>query len=189
MLTRERDGATLGWLAAADPAALPGLARKLPHYGKYGYLVFTGAAPDNRLKGQWPPGDSPLVHWFGAARPPLPPAPRASLAEVADSPQASACRQKANGNTRTEFSSGFWRHDQRRQLRERDGLSAVPEWIAFLPGINHITLANAKVIAGDGESLVQTGRRGAFDLDGEVGLAAEFKEQVDFGAVPRSGKK
>ncbi len=82
VLTRAQGGQALGWVAAADPAALPGLARKLPHYGKYGYLVFTGQAPDNRLKGQWPPGDSPLVHWFGSARPSLPPLMRPSLAEA-----------------------------------------------------------------------------------------------------------
>ncbi len=71
VLTREQAGQPLGWIAAASPVALPGLARKLPHYGKYGYLVFDGAAPDNRIKGQWPPGDSGLVHWFGTARPEL----------------------------------------------------------------------------------------------------------------------
>ena len=77
VLTRELAGRPLGWIAAGEPAALPGLARKLPHYGKYGYLVFQGAAPDNRLKGQWSPGDSDLVHWFGDARPELvlPPEP------------------------------------------------------------------------------------------------------------------
>ena len=82
VLTRERDGQALGWLASGEAAALPGLARKVPHYGKYGYLVFTGTAPDNRLKGQWPPNDSPLIHWFGDQRPTLLPVPRASLAEV-----------------------------------------------------------------------------------------------------------
>jgi len=82
VLTRERDGQALGWLAADTPAALPGLARKLPHYGKYGYLVFAGAAPDNRQKGQWPAGDSALVRWFGDARPTLAPLPRASLEPV-----------------------------------------------------------------------------------------------------------
>ncbi len=61
----------LGWVAAATPAALPGLARKLPHYGKYSYLTFAGEAPDNRLKGQWPPGDSALTRWLSAARPGL----------------------------------------------------------------------------------------------------------------------
>jgi len=50
----------LGWLAAGDVAALPGLGRKLPHYGKYSYLAFTGEAPDNVLKGQWPVVHSPL---------------------------------------------------------------------------------------------------------------------------------
>jgi hypothetical protein len=82
VLTRQRAGQTLGWVAAADPAALPGLTRKLPHYGKYGYLVFTGPAPDNRQKGQWPPGDSPLIHWFGEARPVLESVARPSLDEA-----------------------------------------------------------------------------------------------------------
>ncbi|MDX8411025.1 MAG: M1 family aminopeptidase [Mariprofundaceae bacterium] len=47
-------GATLNWLAMHDVAAMPGLARKLPHYGKYSYLVFNGDGPNNVLKGQWP---------------------------------------------------------------------------------------------------------------------------------------
>jgi len=50
----------LGWLAAGSPTALPGLGRKLPHYGRYSYLAFTGTAPDNVLKGQWPVVNSPL---------------------------------------------------------------------------------------------------------------------------------
>jgi hypothetical protein len=32
----------LAWVGTDEPAALPGLARKLPHYGKYSYLVFSG---------------------------------------------------------------------------------------------------------------------------------------------------
>ena len=51
----------IGWLATLNPKALPGLARKLPHYGKYGYLAFNGDAPDNRLKGQWSAIHSPLT--------------------------------------------------------------------------------------------------------------------------------
>ena len=50
----------LGWLAADSAAALPGLGRKLPHYGRYSYLGFTGTAPDNVLKGQWPVVGSPM---------------------------------------------------------------------------------------------------------------------------------
>ncbi|WP_241086362.1 hypothetical protein [Candidatus Vondammii sp. HM_W22] len=29
------------------------MARKLPHYGKYSYVTFTGKEPTNRLKGEW----------------------------------------------------------------------------------------------------------------------------------------
>lgn len=78
VLTRELGGRPVGWLAAANAEALPGLARKLPHYGKYGYLVFQGSAPDNRVKGQWPSGESELVRWLAAPRPDLtlPPEPR-----------------------------------------------------------------------------------------------------------------
>ncbi|MEA2079176.1 MAG: M20/M25/M40 family metallo-hydrolase, partial [Pseudomonadota bacterium] len=50
----------LGWLAAEQPAALPGLGRKLPHYGRYSYLAFTGEEPANLLKGQWPVTGSPM---------------------------------------------------------------------------------------------------------------------------------
>jgi hypothetical protein len=48
-------------LIVADPlGALPGLARKLPHYGKYSYLAFEGEEPVNTLKGEWKNSDSPL---------------------------------------------------------------------------------------------------------------------------------
>jgi hypothetical protein len=50
----------LGWLTAASAAALPGLGRKLPHYGRYSYIGFTGEGPDNVLKGQWPVVNSPM---------------------------------------------------------------------------------------------------------------------------------
>jgi hypothetical protein len=43
--------------AAAELAS-----RKLPHYGKYSYLVFVDGS--NRRKGIWPPGRSPLTHEF-----------------------------------------------------------------------------------------------------------------------------
>lgn len=36
--------------------------RKIPHYGKYSYLVFDSG--ENRLKGIWPATESPLVHHF-----------------------------------------------------------------------------------------------------------------------------
>jgi len=51
----------IGWVGTENAAALAGLARKLPHYGRYSYLAFTGDAPDNVAKGEWPPTASPLV--------------------------------------------------------------------------------------------------------------------------------
>jgi hypothetical protein len=83
-LTRAIDGQPWGWLAAPRPEALPGLARKLPHYGKYGYLVFAGDEPKNILKGQWPPGDSALAHWFGETHPELGSPPEAPLTPLLD---------------------------------------------------------------------------------------------------------
>lgn len=48
-------------LIVSDPlTALPGLGRKLPHYGKYSYLGFEGEEPVNTLKGEWKQSDSPL---------------------------------------------------------------------------------------------------------------------------------
>ncbi len=52
------------WLTLGNNAAVPGLARKLPHYGKYSYLAFEGDEPTNVAKGQWPAVNSPLVYRF-----------------------------------------------------------------------------------------------------------------------------
>lgn len=79
-LVREQAGYPLGLIATGTAAALPGLARKLPHYGKYGYLAFTGPEPVNRLKGQWPAGESALRVWFTEERPRLAPIPSPTLA-------------------------------------------------------------------------------------------------------------
>lgn len=43
-----------------SPVAMAGLARKLPHYHKYSYLVFSGDEPVNRQKGRWPIRHSPM---------------------------------------------------------------------------------------------------------------------------------
>ncbi len=50
----------IGWIFADGTVALPGLGRKLPHYGKYSFLGFEGEEPVNVLKGQWTATDSPL---------------------------------------------------------------------------------------------------------------------------------
>ena len=73
----------IGWISVEPNAAFPGVARKLPHYGKYSYLAFEGDEPTNIVKGQWEAVDSPLVVEFvagAAAR--ITPEPRAALAEL-----------------------------------------------------------------------------------------------------------
>jgi hypothetical protein len=60
----ENPDTVLVYASAPTAAAADGLARKLPHYGKYSWLVFTGEAPDNEAKGEWPASHSPLVHEF-----------------------------------------------------------------------------------------------------------------------------
>jgi hypothetical protein len=57
-------------IATDDVAAVPGLGRKLPHYGKYSWLIFQGAEPANVGKGEWATPDSPLnVNLAGAGQP------------------------------------------------------------------------------------------------------------------------
>ncbi|MBT5738407.1 MAG: M20/M25/M40 family metallo-hydrolase [Planctomycetes bacterium] len=55
-----KENSTMGWIRCYREAAIPGLARKLPHYGKYSYLLFEGDEPTNVGKGEWSTGSSPL---------------------------------------------------------------------------------------------------------------------------------
>ena len=57
---RNQRGQVQGWVATGRPKALDGLARKLPHYGKYSYLAFQGDHPAIEYKGEWPVARSPL---------------------------------------------------------------------------------------------------------------------------------
>lgn len=52
---------TIGLMSIHSPEAMPGMARKLPHYGKYSYVAFTGNEPKNRLKGEWQLSKSALT--------------------------------------------------------------------------------------------------------------------------------
>ena len=53
-LTRtDQQQGTMTWVIAGNKESVPGLIRKLPHYGKYGYLVFEGSEPDIRERGIW----------------------------------------------------------------------------------------------------------------------------------------
>lgn len=51
---------TYGFIGTVVEAAIPGLTRLLPHYGKYSYLGFEGERPNNVLKGAFPALNSPL---------------------------------------------------------------------------------------------------------------------------------
>ncbi len=51
---------SIGFVGAQTDAAIKSLTRKLPHYGKYGYLGFEGDEAKNVLKGSLPALDSPL---------------------------------------------------------------------------------------------------------------------------------
>ena len=49
----------VGWMVIAPRAAYVGVARKLPHYGRYSFLGFEGDEPTNTIKGEWATDDSP----------------------------------------------------------------------------------------------------------------------------------
>ena len=53
-------GKAVAWVTLDSIAAAAGLARKLPHYGKYSWLAFAGDEPANVAKGEWPTADSPM---------------------------------------------------------------------------------------------------------------------------------
>jgi len=68
----ENPAATMGWIALDQPAMLPGLIRRLPHYHRDGALVFAGDDANNILRHQWPAPDSPLAVNFPIAGPRFP---------------------------------------------------------------------------------------------------------------------
>ncbi|WGZ94311.1 MAG: M1 family aminopeptidase [Candidatus Thiothrix putei] len=55
-------------LDASSPDGLERMLAKLPHYGKYSYLVFDSTNGENVAKGQWELKDSPLTLNFSAHR-------------------------------------------------------------------------------------------------------------------------
>ncbi len=74
----------IAFLGADRAAALAGLARKLPHYGKYGLLGFEGDEPANVAKESWTVVASPLAVAIPGATPRARTLPaRRALAEAA----------------------------------------------------------------------------------------------------------
>ena len=70
------------YVSASSEAAADALARKLPHYGKYSWLVFAGDEATNEATGEWPIGDTPLARNLTPQARPIKLAPRKALAEV-----------------------------------------------------------------------------------------------------------
>ncbi|GAB4371607.1 MAG: hypothetical protein Kow0062_07280 [Acidobacteriota bacterium] len=111
----------LCWIAADPVGAIPGLARKLPHYTKYSWLAFEGDEPTNVGKGQWQPLSSPLVRQLGdrrieRARPPH----RAPLIELPPAWDARALLETVRTLSAPEMEG--------RGLGT-DGLARATEWV------------------------------------------------------------
>jgi len=68
----EREGSAT-WVIAGSGESIPGLIRKLPHYGKYGVLVFKGNEPENKFKAVWPFQPTGLMKTFHPGNYTLPP--------------------------------------------------------------------------------------------------------------------
>jgi aminopeptidase N len=77
-------GTSIGFIGCDNPEAMAALGRKIPHYGKYGFLVFTGDEAVNLRKDEWRVHSSPLSVVFDSRRARFPPElpPRPSLSEV-----------------------------------------------------------------------------------------------------------
>jgi aminopeptidase N len=82
------------YLSAASEAAANALARKLPHYGKYSWLVFSGDEAVNQGTGEWPAGDTPLARNLAPDAKPIKLTPRKPLAEI--KPAFDTARMKAD---------------------------------------------------------------------------------------------
>jgi peptidase M28-like protein/peptidase M1-like protein/PDZ domain-containing protein len=81
-------------VVASSEAAADALARKLPHYGKYSWLVFAGDEATNEASGEWPVGDTPLARNLTPQAQPIKLTPRKALAEI--KPQFDIGRMKAD---------------------------------------------------------------------------------------------
>ena len=82
------------YVSASSEAAADALAPKLPHYGKYSWLVFAGDEATNEATGEWPVGDTPLAVNLTPQARPAELAPRKALAEI--KPQFDTERMKAD---------------------------------------------------------------------------------------------
>ncbi|PIQ11047.1 MAG: hypothetical protein COW71_01430 [Ignavibacteriales bacterium CG18_big_fil_WC_8_21_14_2_50_31_20] len=61
VINPKNNNEVIGLFSIGNEKASDGIVRKLPHYGKYSYLAFSGDEPTNIEKGQWPVVGSPLA--------------------------------------------------------------------------------------------------------------------------------
>ncbi|MCW8920459.1 MAG: hypothetical protein OQK68_03185, partial [Sedimenticola sp.] len=55
-----RPNQTIGFIQSNTVAAIAGLTRKLPHYGRYSYALFNGDEPQIVQRGEWAVNNSAL---------------------------------------------------------------------------------------------------------------------------------
>jgi aminopeptidase N len=82
------------YVAAPSEAAATALARKLPHYGKYSWLVFSDDEAVNEGTGAWQAGDTPLARNLTSEAKPIRLPQRKALADA--KPQFDVDRMKAD---------------------------------------------------------------------------------------------
>ncbi|MDE0959240.1 MAG: M20/M25/M40 family metallo-hydrolase [Planctomycetota bacterium] len=112
---------TIGLIRCLREAAIPGLARKLPHYGKYSYLLFEGDEPTNTAKGEWAAGTSPLS-WTAKG---------VSIEEIEDTREPLARPGPVLDGDRM-ISDVYWLADPQLEGRENGsvGLEQATQWVA-----------------------------------------------------------
>jgi len=66
VFSRRAPGKVAAVFVPLSPSAATAAGRKIPHYGQYGYLVFSNGV--NTLKGSWEPAESPSIHRFPVAK-------------------------------------------------------------------------------------------------------------------------
>ena len=66
LLENQADGSALGFIGANDAATIQALARKLPHYGSFGRMVFARGTADNLRRDVLTARQSVLSRQLGA---------------------------------------------------------------------------------------------------------------------------
>ncbi len=147
----------IGWLHVDDMIAMPGTIEKLPHYGRYSYVSFTGDEPTIDIRGEWEAANSPLqwvkpnlegsVAWDSLPIPPaiaeLPPKylpeQLARHSEALTSPEMEGRQLDTKGRDR----AALYIADQFRNagLETIDG-TYIQRWTQVNAGLGKVELAN-----------------------------------------------